>query len=213
MILFSLRYNNNSRRIVALKDPTMIRTYALTLAFVFVSSLSNAQDSLDDQTRAMIARASSLELKTKSVPPPGNPLEHHAAGFAKILCSAVFVTGLEPEFAAENIGYFTAPYEERANMKWRVDRENKAVHVTLPNGVTRTAKFIGDLGCLTLPRGETSPFFELPIIESGLPDAATTQWPMGDVLPGGALPADLDATAVAKAVDAAFEPEDGLTAA
>ena len=120
----------------------------------------------------MIARASSLELKTKSVPPPGDPLEHHAAGFAKILCSAVFVTGLEPEFAAENIGYFTAPYEERANMKWRVDRENKAVHVTLPNGVTRTAKFIGDLGCLTLPRGETSPFFELPIIESGLPDAA-----------------------------------------
>jgi CubicO group peptidase (beta-lactamase class C family) len=206
-------FNNRLRLFADLKDWKMIRTYALTLAFVFVSSLSNAQDSLDDQTRAMIARASSLELKTKSVPPPGDPLEHHAAGFAKILCSAVFVTGLEPEFAAENIGYFTAPYEERANMKWRVDRENKAVHVTLPNGVTRTAKFIGDLGCLTLPRGETSPFFELPIIESGLPDAATTQWPMGDVLPGGALPADLDATAVAKAVDAAFEPEDGLTAA
>ena len=165
-------FNNRLRLFADLKDWKMIRTYALTLAFVFVSSLSNAQDSLDDQTRAMIARASSLELKTKSVPPPGDPLEHHAAGFAKILCSAVFVTGLEPEFAAENIGYFTAPYEERANMKWRVDRENKAVHVTLPNGVTRTAIFIGDLGCLTLPRGETSPFFELPIIESGLPDAA-----------------------------------------
>ena len=191
----------------------MLRTYALTLAFVFISALSNAQDSLDEQTRALIARAAALERNTKSVPPPGNPLEHHASGFAKVLCSAVFVTGLDPEFAAENIGYFTAPYAERAKVKWRVDRENSAVHVTLPNGVTRTAIFIGDLGCLTLPRGEKSPFFEPPNIESQLPDATKTQWPMGDVLPGGRLPAVLDATIVAKAVDAAFEPPDALTAA
>src|SRR6266568_4278120 len=47
------------------------------------------------------------------VPPPGDALEHHAAGFAKIMCSAVFVTGLDPDFAAENVGYFTAPYEVR----------------------------------------------------------------------------------------------------
>nr|MBC8288884.1 serine hydrolase [Planctomycetota bacterium] len=191
----------------------MLRSCALTLVFVFTSTFSNAQDSLDDQTRALIARAASLELKTKSVPPPGDPLEHHAAGFAKVLCSAVFVTGLDPDFAAESIGYFTAPYEERAKMKWRVDRETRTVHVTLPNGVTRTAKFIGDLGCLTLPRGEKSPFFEPPDIESGLPDAATTKWPMGDVLPGGPLPADLDASILAKAIDAAFEPAEGLTAA
>ncbi|MDP6720280.1 MAG: hypothetical protein QGF59_16585, partial [Pirellulaceae bacterium] len=191
----------------------MLRTYALSLTFVFMSALSNAQDSLDDQTRALIARGASLELKTKSVPPPGYPLEHHAAGFAKVLCSAVFVTGLDPEFAAESIGYFTAPYEERAKMKWRVDRENKAVHVTLPNGVTRTAKFIGDLGCLTLPRGKEAPFFGPPTIQSKLPDAATTHWPMGDVLAHDELPAELDAKLVAKAVDAAFEPDDGLTAA
>ena len=87
----------------------MLRTYALILAFIFVSALTNAQDSADDQKRAMIARAASLVLKTISVPPPGNALEHHAAGFAKVLCSAVFVTGLSPDFAAENIGYFTAP--------------------------------------------------------------------------------------------------------
>ena len=54
----------------------MLRRYALALAFVFISALSNAQDSLDDQTRALIARAASLERNTKSVPPPGNPLEH-----------------------------------------------------------------------------------------------------------------------------------------
>jgi len=191
----------------------MVRVFPLTLAVFFTSTLGIAQDSRDEQTRKLIARAAALELKTESVPPPGDPLEHHASGFAKVLCSAVFVTGLDPEFAAESIGYFTAPYEERAKLKWRVDRENKAVHVTLPGGVTRTAKFIGDLGCLTLPRGKEAPFFEPPSIESKLPDAATTQWPMGDVLPSDKLPRELDAKILARAVDAAFEPNNGLTAA
>lgn len=185
----------------------MLRTIPLTLAFVFVSTLSNAQDSVDAQTRALIARGASLELNTKSVPPPGDPLEHHASGFAKILCSAVFVTGLAPEFAAENIGYFTAPYEERVKLEWRVNRRNKSVHVTLPNGVIRTAKFVGDLGCLILHPGEQSPFFEPPNIESNLPDAATTKWPMSDVLPKDELPAELDARLVAKAVNPAVEPK------
>src|SRR5258705_13592049 len=62
----------------------------------------------------LIARAKSFELDTPYVPPPGNPLTHHAAGFAKVMCSAVFMTGLAPDFAAENVGFFTAPYAERA---------------------------------------------------------------------------------------------------
>ena len=191
----------------------MLKLQTLALVIVLGCEVAIGQDSLDDTTRALIARAASMELQTKSASPPGDPLEHHAAGFAKILCSAVFVTGLDAEFAAENLGYFTAPFEQRAKMKWRVDREHRAVHVTLPNGVTRTAMFIGDLGCLTLPRGEKSPFFAPPVIESQLPEAAQTKWPMGDVLPGRKLPAALDATLVAKAVAAAFEPEDALTAA
>ena len=60
------------------------------------------------------------------------------------MCSAVFMTGLAPDFAAENVGIFTAPYGQRAKLgKPVIDRANKAVHVTLPNGVTRTAKFSG----------------------------------------------------------------------
>jgi hypothetical protein len=49
---------------------------------------------------ALIARAKSLELDTPYVPPPGDPLEHHTAGYAKVMCSAVFITGLDPDFAA-----------------------------------------------------------------------------------------------------------------
>ena len=63
--------------------------------------------------QALIARGKSLELNTPYVPPPGDALEHHTAGFARIMCSAVFITGLAPEFAAENVGYFISPYGER----------------------------------------------------------------------------------------------------
>jgi hypothetical protein len=56
---------------------------------------------------AQIARAKSFELDTPYVPPPGDAMEHHTSGFAKIMCSAVFITGLDPDFAAENVGYFT----------------------------------------------------------------------------------------------------------
>ena len=84
---------------------------------------------------ALIARAKSLELNTPYVPPPGDPLEHHTSGYGKIMCSAVFITGLDPDFAAENVGYFNSPYAERAKVgKPVIDRVHKAVHITLPNG-------------------------------------------------------------------------------
>ena len=77
---------------------------------------SAAQQVAVSPLAALIARAKSLELDTPYVPPPGDPLEHHTAGFAKIMCSAVFITGLDPDFAAENVGYFTSPYAERAKV-------------------------------------------------------------------------------------------------
>jgi hypothetical protein len=84
---------------------------------------------------AMIARTKALELDTPYVAPPGDPLVNHAAGFAKMMCSAVFITGIDPQFAAENVDYFTAPYEVRARLgKPVVDREHKQVHVAVPAG-------------------------------------------------------------------------------
>ena len=106
----------------------------------------------------VIGRAKSLELDTPYVPPPGDPFSaHHAAGYAKVMCSAVFISGLSPEFAAENVGFFTAPYEVRGMFRKPViDRRNKAVHVTLPDGLTRTAKYLGSQGCVTLQTGKSA---------------------------------------------------------
>src|SRR5712664_4406744 len=146
---------------------------------------------------ALIARAKSLELNTPYVPPPGDPLEHHTSGFAKITCSAVFITGLDPDFAAENVGYFTSPYAERAKVgKPVIDRVNKAVHIRLPNGVTRTAKYLADQGCVTLPVGKNSVSFKPIKIKGRLPDPATQSWPMGDVLLTDPLPLELDVAKV-----------------
>jgi len=151
----------------------------------------------------MLARAKKLELNTPYTPPPGDALSHHAAGFAKVMCSAVFLTGLDPDFARENVGYFTAPYEERVKMGHPViDRANKQVHVTLPNGVKRTARLLGDQGCVTLPLGkDTLNFRPVPVPKAVQKDA----WKVDR--------AGLDAAKLQRAVDAAFEPEAGLTAA
>jgi CubicO group peptidase (beta-lactamase class C family) len=163
---------------------------------------------------ALIARAKSLELNTAYVPPPGDPLELHTAGFAKVMCSAVFVTGLDPDFAAEHVGYFTGPYAERAKVgKPVIDRVEKAVHIALPNGVTRTAKYLGSQGCVTLPAGQRSVHFAPVDVKSRLPDASTQPWPMGDAPSHDPLPPGLDIAKVKRAVDAAFEPASGMTAA
>ena len=75
------------------------------LAVTLGSATMLSQDRAADR-QFLLDRAKSLELATPYVPPPGDALEHHTAGFAKIMCSAVFITGLAPDFAAENVGYF-----------------------------------------------------------------------------------------------------------
>jgi len=172
------------------------------------------QQSAISKLDALIARAKSLELDTPYVPPRGDPLEHHASGFAKTMCSAVFITGLDPEFAVENVGYFTCPYAERARLsKPMIDRAAKAVHVTVPNGVTVTAKYLGSQGCVTLPSGQSSVSFTPVQVKSKLPDPSTQCWPMGDVLSERPSLSELDMNKVDEAVDAAFEPTAEMTAA
>jgi CubicO group peptidase (beta-lactamase class C family) len=163
---------------------------------------------------ARIARAKPLELDTPYVAPPGDALVHQAAGFAKVICSAVFITGLDPQFAAENVGYFTAPYEVRAKLgKPVIDREQRQVRVSVPNGVTRTAIYLGDQGCVTLPVGKDSVNFKPIKLKSSLPNASEQAWPMGDVLPSGPPPSGVNMAKVKEAVDAAFSPVEAKTAA
>jgi hypothetical protein len=175
---------------------------------------AGSADSPDDARAAMLARAEALELDTDYVPPPGVALHHHTAGFARTLCSAVFLTGLDWRDAAANIGGFTSPFDERHHVvDTIVDFESQAVHLTLPDGVTRTAKRYRDQGCVPLPIGEDSVYFTPSDIPRNLPPAETTPWPMGDVLPDDPWPAEVDMTLVEQALDEGFGPPEARTLA
>ena len=165
-------------------------------------------------TEALIARAKSLELNTPYVPPPGDALEHNTSGYAKTMCSAVFITGLDPEAAAESVGYFTGPYEERKKVgKPVVDRVKKEVRITVPTGPTLVARYFGSQGCITLPPGKDDVFFKPKTVKSALAPANTMPWPMGDVLQKDPPPAGVDLAKLQQAIDEAFEPAEAYTSA
>lgn len=178
-----------------------------------LSCASEAEDpdvssAADDPRATLIARGDSLELPGEWERPPGDPIVHHTAGFAKTLCSAVFITGLDPADAAENVGFFTSPYDERAVVvDTVVDFAAERVSLTLPSGVVRTAKRYGRQGCVTHPVGEDSIYYTPSIVEPRGPDPATTPWPMGDLLPDEPYPAELDMERVRAAVEEAMDPE------
>jgi CubicO group peptidase (beta-lactamase class C family) len=94
-----------------------------------------------------------------------------------------------------------------------VDRQRKLVHLTVANRITREAKLYGDQGCVIHQPGRDSVFFKPVRVTTTLPDAATTPWPTGDVLPDTPLPAGIDTAKLRSAVDAAFANPQGFTAA
>lgn len=160
------------------------------------------------------ASAAPVELPTTWEMPPGDPLEHMTAGLAKVLCSALFITGRDLTSAMEEDGFFVAPKEMRSTItKTVVDEQRKIVYLSMANGVTRTAKLYGDQGCVTLPRGARSVFFTQVPVRPDVPDADRLPWPMGDVVPNTPLPRDIDSTKLIHAINEAFDPPAALTAA
>ena len=154
------------------------------------------------------------ELPTTWTPPPGTQADHEAAGFAKILCSALFVTGRTLREAAAEDGFFIAPLASRRNVTDTiVDRARQSVTVRARGGVPHTARRYGDQGCVILPPGDDSVHFAPHRVVSTLRDGASVSWPMGDRVAPTPLPAEIDQAALAAATDAAFAPDSALTAA
>lgn len=79
-------------------------------------------------------------------------------------------------------------------------------------GLTRTAVYLGDQGCMTLPVGKESVSFKLQKLKGSLPDPSMQAWPMGDMLPDDPSPSGLDMAKVKEAVDTAFDPPEAKTA-
>lgn len=147
--------------------------------------------------------------------PTGTPTEQGLAGFAKILCSAVFVSGRDPAEAARNSAYFFMPRDEQDKVQWKIDRQGKMAYASLGK-TTREAKFYGDQGCIIhradAPNAPKIHFEPTPVTTK-LPDASNQPWPMGDRADASPLPAGASAAKLNEALDAAFADPNALTAA
>ncbi len=199
------------------KPPSSALLVPLCLGFI-LPVLATAADAdaeppfSDGSTEALNARADYFRLDNDYTPPPGEARHHYTAGFAKILCSAVFITGLDPDDAAANVGGFISPFEQREYVTdIRIDRDRQQVALTLPDGVIRTARRYGSQGCVARPMSQETLQFTPSIIEPNLPPADTTAWPMGDVLPDDPWPQGVDRELVERALDVGFGPEEART--
>jgi CubicO group peptidase (beta-lactamase class C family) len=146
--------------------------------------------------------------------PIGTPLELGLAGFAKVVCSAVYVSGRDAAEAARNSGHLLMPSEEAAaKAVSSIDRDQKIVRMS-SDGITREAKFYGDQGCIIhKPERSGKQIFFTPVpVKTTLPDAMSQPWPMGDRAEATPFPAELDRAKVAAAIDAAFADPNALTA-
>ena len=144
--------------------------------------------------------------------PVPTPTELGLAGYAKVLCSAVFVSGRDPDEAFKNSGFFMMAEGERDGITFVVDRDRKRVAMTR-GSIMRTAAFYGDQGCVIHPQGDDRISFKPVAVTTRLPDAQKQAWPMGDKPSNDPWPAGVDRARVQRAVEIVFSTDDALTAA
>jgi CubicO group peptidase (beta-lactamase class C family) len=145
--------------------------------------------------------------------PPNDPDSWIVAGSAKVLCSALFVSGRDEAQAVAMMPAIFLAAKRDSISKVEIDRDRKVVRLTLAGRITREAKLYGDQGCIIHQPGIDTVHFTPVKVTSKLPPAASLPWPMGDRLPNEPLPAGIDSAMLAQAVDAAFATPEGLTAA
>lgn len=149
----------------------------------------------------------------RPVPAPvGTARELGLAGYAKILCSGVFVSERDPKEAAANSAYWMLADGDADKVTYAIDRAEKRVRATVGD-VTREARFYGDQGCIITPPGRSGIAFTPVAVKTSLPDAMTQPWPMGDRPDATPFPAGVDRAKIDAAVDAAFADPAALTAA
>ena len=151
--------------------------------------------------------------QAQTIPGPrGTHTENGLAGYAKILCSGVFVSGRAPEDVARGSAYFFMPQAEQDKVTWTIDRRARLARASL-GAVTREARYHGDQGCIIQNPDEPGIHFTPVTVRTRLPAAGTQSWPMGDRANTTPLPASVDREKLARSVDAAFADPAAMTAA
>ena len=163
----------------------------------------------------------SLSLTTVPAQEPRTARDFAAMGTAKVMCSAIYVSGRDLQEALHNSSpLFLSASDRQLLLSGSrqgngtgivVDGERKEVQVTI-GGFQGRARFYGDQGCVILPPGHDDVFFRPLKVTTSLGNPMAESWPMGDAPTDTLWPAELDHTKVDEAVETAFKGE-GLTAA
>ncbi len=117
------------------------------------------------------------------------------AGPAKRYCSGIWVSKRERSEALHNsvlLGEELTEAHETDHLVFEIDDQRRIV-TAIRDGVSASARHFGDQGCVIIRPETDKPVFTPRKVVSGLPDAASTPWPMGDKLPATPLPAEVDA--------------------
>jgi CubicO group peptidase (beta-lactamase class C family) len=144
--------------------------------------------------------------------PRGTHTENGLAGYAKILCSGVFVSGRAPQDVADGSAYFFLPRAEQPQVTWTIEKGTKLARASVGE-TTREARYYGDQGCIIQNPEKPGIHFTPVPVQTRLPDASTQPWPMGDKGDPSPVPAGLDRVKLDAAVDAAFADPGAMTAA
>jgi len=153
-----------------------------------------------------------LDAQVPIPQPQGTHTENGLAGYAKILCSGVFVSGRAPEEVARGSAYFFMPRAEQDQVKWTIDRDAKLARASL-GSVTREARYYGDQGCIIQNPSKPGIHFKPVAVTTTLPDALSQSWPMGDKPDTAPLAPGVDRAKLDAALDAAFADPAAMTAA
>ncbi|HUF74936.1 MAG TPA: serine hydrolase, partial [Longimicrobiales bacterium] len=128
------------------------------------------------------------------------------AGPAKRYCSAIWVSERDREEGLDDsvlLGRQLIEAYERGALTFAVDEEQRIVSATRDD-VTARARHFGDQGCVILRPETDAPLFTPRRVVSSLPPAASTPWPMGDLLPDTPLPADVNGALLDEAARTLF---------
>ncbi|MEM6801866.1 MAG: serine hydrolase [Bacteroidota bacterium] len=177
-------------------------TYFLGVCLILLTACKNPTKLADPVTRS--TEYQSWEETTQ---PKGSPSYLAMGSYAKVLCSAVFVSGRDIDEAAVNskMNLFS---QEGVETKYSLDEEKKQVKVWIEGDTSRSATFYGDQGCI-IDREEGINFDPVEV-KSALGPAEEISWPMGDQLSED-MP-EINASTYQVVLDSAFD-EKAYTAA
>ena len=128
------------------------------------------------------------------------------AGPAKRYCSGIWVSERDRQEALYNsvlLGDALVEDHERGDLTFEIDDDRRTVTASR-GGVSARARHFGDQGCVILRPETDAPLFTPLDVVSSLPDAASTPWPMGDLLPNTPLPTAVDADLLDQAATVFF---------